>query len=59
MTGPTTCDDCIHFRRAVINPTAGIGVCELKHIGVYPMAPRYCRQHEVAKEDDGDAPGQD
>ena len=50
MTATVTCEDCRYFRRDDINPQAGIGVCELKHFGVYPLAPRYCRQHEVAKE---------
>lgn len=52
MTEPVTCEACIHFRRADINPEAGIGVCTLKHVGVYPLAPRYCRQRQVAKEDE-------
>lgn len=52
MTEPVTCEDCIHFRRDVINPSAGLGWCELRKVSRYPMQPHWCRQREV--EDDAE-----
>lgn len=47
MTEPVTCEDCIHFRRDAINPSAGLGWCELRKVSRYPMQPHWCRQREV------------
>lgn len=41
---PTTCADCIHFRRDEINPVAGMGECmnEPSHGYWHPMAAHRC-----------------
>jgi len=50
MTDPGTCADCIHFRRDVINPSTGLGWCELRKVSRYPMQPHYCKQRETDDE---------
>lgn len=54
MTEPTTCAECIHFRRDEINPIAGLGWCPLRKVSRYPEQPHYCRQREVDGEDEGE-----
>ena len=46
---PTTCADCIHFRRDEINPAAGMGECmnEPSHGYWHPMAAHRCGDHST------------